>query len=245
MRLRYELTVIPSRPALFIAILSLPMTLAYYAADPVASLVVGLSPLGLALRATAEWFATALLLVLVYHTLRQMRSVSRIHDRAARVDLFQPGPLYAFSRLTSRTGIALIAITGTSLLVSLPTVEMTSWVTLYLPWLIGIVAVSAAAFVVPLMGMHRRIGAEKAALLSEVGSRLSATIASLHRCVDQGDLPRAEATSRMLASLVAERDVINRVSTWPWQPGTVGAFATAIVLPIGVFLATRLLGRVV
>jgi hypothetical protein len=49
----------------------------------------------------------------------------------------------------------------------------------------------------------------------------------------------------MLGSLIAEREMPARPPTRPWQPGTVGAFVTAILLPIGLFIVTRALGRVV
>ena len=66
-----------------------------------------------------------------------------------------------------------------------------------------------------------------------------------HAAIDTDDLTRADGLNKMLASLTAERDMLARHSTWPWQSGTVGAFVTAILVPIGLFLATRVLDRVV
>jgi hypothetical protein len=34
-----------------------------------------------------------------------------------------------------------------------------------------------------------------------------------------------------LAAVVTERDALSRVSTWPWQPSTLTAFVTTMVLP--------------
>jgi hypothetical protein len=42
---------------------------------------------------------------------------------------------------------------------------------------------------------------------------------------------------------VVERDLIDGISTWPWEPGTLRGFASTLLLPIFVWLVTRLLER--
>ncbi len=39
--------------------------------------------------------------------------------------------------------------------------------------------------------------------------------------------------------------MVEKLPTWPWRQGTIGAFVTAILLPIGLWLVTRLLERVI
>jgi hypothetical protein len=104
---------------------------------------------------------------------------------------------------------------------------------------------SVIVFILPLRGAQRRIAAEKSRLQTEVGQRLEATIAAIHDSVDRGELDRADALNRSLSSLMAERDLVNHLPTWPWQPGTIGAVISAIVLPVGLWLVTRLLERLV
>ena len=111
-----------------------------------------------------------------------------------------------------------------------------------LRWLI--VAMGAAAFVVPLRGMQARISQEKDRLLQAANERLEKTIARLHESVDTGDLTPADQLQKTLASLVQEREILGRLRTWPWDPSTLRAFASAIALPIGLWLVTRLLERV-
>lgn len=97
----------------------------------------------------------------------------------------------------------------------------------------------------PLQGMHGRIVAEKRELEWQIGRRLESMMGEVHRAADGGDLSRADGLNKLLGSLIAERELVFRLPTWPWQPGTVGAFATAIILPIALFLVTRLLQRLV
>jgi hypothetical protein len=44
-------------------------------------------------------------------------------------------------------------------------------------------------------------------------------------------------------SLVRERDVLDKISTWPWEPETVRAVATALLLPVVLWVITRVLER--
>ena len=39
--------------------------------------------------------------------------------------------------------------------------------------------------------------------------------------------------------------MLARVSTWPWSPGTLRGFGTAIVLPIALWLIYRVLDQLV
>ena len=91
-RARYELTVMPARQILVLTIFGIVVTPAYYAADPVASQVVGLTPLGLVPRIISEGVTSAILLAILYQAVRQMRIVGRLHDAADRIDPFRPAP---------------------------------------------------------------------------------------------------------------------------------------------------------
>jgi hypothetical protein len=53
---------------------------------------------------------------------------------------------------------------------------------------------------------------------------------------------RIDALSKAQASLIEQRRFIGGLSTWPWDPGTLRAVVSAIALPIGLWLLTRLLG---
>lgn len=243
-RLEFELTVIPARPALLILILAAARTAEGFALEPASESIVGWTPLPLAIRAPIETVTTALLLTLLYHTLRQLRLVGRIHAIPARVILFRPAPLYAFSRLTSRTAIGLIPLVipfGSGILQAESTLEFAT--TYSIAGLI--LGIAVLAFTVPLVGMHNRMSAEKKRLQGEVGGRVEALIDELHGAVDRHDLSLADGQNKQLGSLIAERDLVTRLSTWPWQAGTAGAVASAIILPIVIALVTRLLGRIV
>lgn len=242
-RLEYELTVIPARPAVVILGVAALRTAQAFIFQPETEALVGQSPAGLAIRFPFETLMTSLLVILLYHTLRQLRLVGRIHAMPPRVNLFRPAPLYAFSRLTSQTAIGLVFLT-VPFLAQLNLATTTLEVAFQLLVAGVILGIALLAFVTPLIGMHGRMDEEKGRLRSELGSRIEALLDDLHGSVDRRELAGADGQNKALASLMSERDLVSRLSTWPWQAGTAGAVASAILLPILLFLLTRFLDRV-
>lgn len=243
-RLEFEMTVIPRMPALVILVLTAFRTAEGFAFQPGTEGLAGMSPLALAMRFPFETVLTALVLTLLYHTARQLRLVGRLHAEAPRINLFRPAPLYAFSRLTSQTAIGLVPLLvpfGSGL-----TAATTALDYAVLLGLCGLILGTAMlAFFLPLIGMHRRMAAEKRRLLDEVGQRVEVLVGELHRSVDRGDLSSADGQNKQLGSLIAERDLVGRLSTWPWQAGTAGAVVSAIGLPIVLWVLTRVMGRLI
>jgi hypothetical protein len=178
--------------------------------------------------------------VLVYHTIRQLRLISRLPGHVERIDLLDAGPLHAFSAVTALTGGAFVAAAYFSVLTdpttfTNPAVAAVNALTLVL---------AVACFVLPLSGMQRRIAAEKALRLSAVSHRLDAAFGDLARRNDAGDLSSADAVHDNINSLLAERDLIARTPTWPWSSGTLRGFSTAVLLPVVLWLVFRVLERV-
>jgi hypothetical protein len=241
-RARYELTTVPRRISLVILAASGPFTAAYFVADPVASQVEGLSPVALAGRWLFESFFTALLLILVVQGLRQLRLVSRLHAAATNIDLFHPAPLHAFSRLTSLTGLALLSVIIGGTILNRALLSADNFVLFWLPWLILFPGIALLVFIVPLLGMHGRLVRIKATLQSEAEDRVKLVLAALHGDIDRLDLSRADGLQKTLGSLVQERDILAKLPTWPWSTGTIRGFASALVLPLGIFLLQRYVG---
>jgi hypothetical protein len=237
-RLRYILTSLPTLPAALVGLAGFALISVLFLTDP-GGAVSGLHPAVLVGRLAVLGFVFALGAALIYHTIRQLRLVSRIHALATRIDLFEPTPLYAFSNLTAQTGIGFVAIVAVSFVIE-PSINV-----------VGIasnsvaLAIAAAAFVLPLRGMHGRIAAEKDRLHLETNRRLKATVAELHQSIDKREFSVAEGLYHTLASLQLERDALARISTWPWQTGTLRAFVSVLLVPIVIWLIIRGLERFV
>lgn len=239
-RLAYELTTIPAGGALIATVLGLLAAVAAVAFDSTILAQESISAVGAGIILLVIYWAVAIVPIVLYNTVRQLRLVTRIHRLATRIDLFQPQPLYAFSALSASAGVGLLLFNYYSALTDPTTFTNPIWYAVF-----GIsVIVAGAFFVLPLLGMHRRIVDEKGRLQAAANERLRVTIADLHRQVDGRDTGDADMLSKTMSSLVLERQILEKMPTWPWQPDAFRGFLTALVLPIVLWLITRVLERV-
>src|SRR5690606_39145965 len=153
---------------------------------------------------------------LIYHTIHQLRVVSLIYREHTKIDLFNLSPLYTFARHSARTAVGMIFITYL-------------WVTSF-PWLSGDVLVigswllgnltAVAGFLLPLVGIHRRLVEEKQQLKAEAGQWLKTSIAALHHCLAEHKYEQADPLVKAMEGIAKEQEILDRIPTWPWQPST-------------------------
>jgi hypothetical protein len=243
-KLRYQLTTLPARGALLAGGIGGAIAALAVLSNP----TVPNSYYHTSLLATAFGSADAILIfacfgACIYQTIHQLTMVSRIHATATRINLFQPDPLYAFSGLTARTAMGYLLLADTAVLIMYEFTLEADLMTLGI--MAFMVALATVTFVLPLLGMHRRMVEEKTRLESEANQRLEATIAELHRRVDGGDFTdiMSEVNSA-IESLEIELSLLAKISTWPWQPGTLRVAISPVLLPVAVWLIQRLLERV-
>ncbi len=239
-RLEYELTVLPARPARLVAAVGAAFCLLLVLSGTTAQQTLG----------TGIYFWTLLLCTgagfvftaeLLYHTVRQLRLVTRIHAAASNLDLFHYTPLYSFSALTARTGLVFSLILWFDFAVNPETFTNLPLIVLNAV----ILVLSAACFVLPLEGMHRRIVVEKRRLEWDVNQRLKAIVGHLYESIDGLALGDADEVNKTISSLLAARDLMARIPTWPWRPETFTAFFSALALPVVVFLIQMFLKTVI
>ncbi len=241
-RLRYELTTLPAettRNATAIAVVVFLFNwgqapdwlLEQYALSARSALIL-LAPLGL--------FTFVVASLSIAQAVHQLQMVDYLHGRATTIRLLRTKPLYAFSHVAARTGMSFLlliyyaaAVRPDVLLASPPLKILVA----------AMIFTSVGCFVLPLRGMHRRVAAEKDHALARTALRFEALTTRLHDQIEAGDLADADKIAMQLAGVVTERDTLGRVSTWPWEPATVTAFVTTMVLPVIVWVLQRLATR--
>jgi hypothetical protein len=102
---------------------------------------------------------------------------------------------------------------------------------------------SIAVFILPVIGIKNRIDEEKERALGEVTDLLQVTTERLHGMVRNSEHKGLKRVEKATAALIRERELLKKVSTWPWDPATVRGFASALLLPIFLWTVTRLLER--
>jgi hypothetical protein len=241
---RSQLTSIPDRIAIVaVVVVVFVLNLAYFGT---------IRPLRPPLPVTVE-IASGILYVLaaaslglfVIFDIRQLRLVSRLSALAANVDIFKPGPVTALSRLTATPAIGILAFVAVYALTTSITVPTTEQAALpaFIAEEVALILLAVASFVLPLRVMHGRLVDEKNDLLGEAQDRLKATLTRLHDAVAANDLSNADQLNKTLSSVLAERDVLAKLPTWPWSTATFRGVASAVLLPVVIFVITRLIDQ--
>jgi hypothetical protein len=163
-----------------------------------------------------------------YHSIRQLTLVSRTVKLVRQFNLFNRDPIYALSRLTSRTGISWMLMLGLTLLMY--PLEIAKNAALIL--LAFQVVLALMAFVLPLQVVNQKLVFEKRRLLSDLDLRIETSLERLHHCIDENRLEELALLDKAIASLNTERSLLKNIPTWPWSSGTLTGFVSAVGLPI-------------
>lgn len=239
--LGYRLTTMPARSVAWASIAGIAfnvlLILVPALAVPFRSLQIAMTPVSLGLNAIvllAVWTVGG---TFTYHTLRQLSLVSRIYTQYTQIDLLNLGPLYALSRITATTAMGII-LSYLSIL-SIPAAQP-------LKLLLGalLATIALGTLVTPLLGAHRLLIEEKGRRLGETSARLRGLIQDLHRGVDSGNLRGLDRLNNAISGLEVERNLLEKVPTWPWEPQTVQGLIAALLLPVAVWLVQLALGRI-
>ena len=235
----YQFERTPARIELVAVILGLIGGLAALIAAPTTVVAAGYDTLDYYL-ANIPLFAAGYTVttVVTFISARWLLLVMRIHREATEVDVFDRAPLYAFSRLTVFAALGVVAAVYYTLTfnAAYQVGNVPSLAFLGVAFLIGL-----AAFVVPLWGIHVRIVREKEALLRDVERRVNSIANELYRDIDSGSMDTASKFTALLTSLGSLRERIEHLPTWPWPPNLFRGFITALLLPIAIFILTRVI----
>jgi hypothetical protein len=187
--------------------------------------------------------SNAILFLLFYHSIRQLRLVSRTYSTLGHVDIYRLEPLYALSVPGALTAIGLIVLAYLWSALSPAQSQQPAAIGLALTATGFTIAV--VAFALPFWGAHRQLVFEKASALAEASSRFRATTIQLHRDLDRGRLREMDQLHKALASLEIEQNAIRKVSTWPSQLVAVRSLLAALLLPILIWAIQQALGRLI
>ena len=243
-QLSYEMTTMPTRPVMIFSLVGFAGGLAYLplfvAEADIQELKYFTSPLATTVDMGLTAISWAMMWVFAYHTIRQLRLVSRIYTRQTNVRIFDTGPLYSLSGITAMTTVALLVFTYV-------------YLAFYVNWQIenpsnaafglSFAGVALATFVWPLFGAHRLLQQEKERRKGIVARRMEDVTDELHQRVETRNLERMDGLKDALDGLIAERGVLDKVSTWPWEPEAVRVVLTALFLPVVLWAITRVLER--
>lgn len=236
-----RLTTLPARPVLLLTLVGFMLGGGFYASvaaylgrDPSLSLLDLYGSLGFGIP-------LALALIFCYRIIVQLRTVNQLYGKASRLDLYNLDPVYALSSHTAKTGVILLLMVYSSLLVDPAAIQNpTAFIATVIVSLAGL-----AAFVLPLGGINRRLVAEKRSHLSQIRGRLKDAFATVERKYDGSALGEMGELGSAIENLERQLAFVQAIPTWPWQPGTMRGFLSAMLLPIVIWIIQQLLARMI
>jgi hypothetical protein len=175
---------------------------------------------------------------LILRIIRQVRILQDLYKQATNINLLHLDPAHAFARLTAKIGGGLIILL---LLGVIYNPEMITGVNLW-GYVVG-VGSAVLIFILPLSGLRSRLIQEKVQRLKDISVLLQSTIEHIHAQAKNQNYTDVSQAKTTLNALMDERALIEKVSTWPWDTGTLRGFASTLILPIVLWLITRLLER--
>jgi hypothetical protein len=239
-RLEYELATLPS----WLGWLALPLGFGFAVAD----ILSDPTPFeGLIAQTAVPYigdiaitgFLVATFYCLLIRSIRQLRMVHRLHVRATNINLLNLNPAHAFSALTARTGIGFILLLIFGYFLDPESFSSTLDIVTTATTLVLAIGI----FVFPIMGIRDQLEEEKRKVLDHLSGLLQATAESFHSKVERADYRDLDGMETAITTLIREREMFDRISTWPWDAGTIRGFATTLLLPIFLLLVARLLER--
>ena len=237
--MEYRLSTLPRRLGWLALFLGASLAPVLIADNPQAFGVdVALTPLPRIYQYFNTAVSMACLSVVVIQTIRQLRLVTELHRRASGIDLFQLGPVHALATFCASAGIGL-----TLFMLFFAIAEASTFTELNLLFLVGIALLAISVFLIPLLGMRIRLRDEKARLIGEANAGIERTVGRIHDRVNSDKYDDMGGLNSALSALVAERGLLQGISTWPWEVSTLGGFVSSLLLPIVLLFVARLLER--
>jgi hypothetical protein len=244
--LQYRLTTLPFRSTLVVSILGFALGAVYipFLLSPldIKSSLYLTSPTAVVIDTVLSGLSGLMMILFSFHTLHQLRMISRIYTRHTSVSIFDIGPLYSLSRVSALTTVSLLFFTYV-------------YLAFYGDWQINsvsnavvvgaILVIALLTFIVPLYGAHRLLLKEKHHRQSQIARRIEIAADALHAKADAGDYSdEADHIGKTIDGLFQERGLVAKAATWPWEPEAVRAVVTAVLLPVFIWIVTRILERV-
>jgi len=183
---------------------------------------------------------TGLVFMLLYRTIRQAFLIPRFF-RLIDVDIFNPAPVYVLSRFAAQAAVILFVINYALLYSSLPNL-LFSFSLSSLTYNLLIMGTTLFYFFTPLTSINRRMRRDKDRLLAGISEDQKKINTKLHASVNSKKFTDLSDLHTAVSALKDQREVVQKLATWPWQTETLRNLFTPLLIPIVVYLVSRVLG---
>jgi len=245
--LRYRIKVMPSGVVLALSLIAAVFLLAGAIADP-ALIFTGppigeIHPISWVLGIFVGITSYSMTPVMIYHAGRQLYLVTKAYSLVGKVNVFHQQPLYSFSGLTMRTAFFFLLMVYITYLGGFLYEASASESAINLVLSVVIVPLSIVIVTLPLWGIHLRLARAKQVALEESETKIEHVQKRIYAMVEKDRYTQSRELEAALSSLFKVRDRLKEIATWPWNPGTLRNFLSAVFLPLGLWAVQQVLAR--
>jgi hypothetical protein len=173
----------------------------------------------------------------LFRLLRQLILVNALYKNVKKINLFNLWPIYALSRYGYT--IALLFILATVVIDLVLTLIGAQ--ALGLTYIVYTLIVSLVVFIAPLLGINNRLRNEKADELQRLGIQLNSVYNETESAVRSRKLAKVPALRNASAALNEQMEAVQKVATWPWNPGSLRNLFLPVFLPLALAVLQRYL----
>ena len=166
-------------------------------------------------------------------------AVGRLHRTAPHIACSMADPAHALSHITAASGVVIVGVVTFAVATDSQTHTNPALIALN----VGALGVAIFAFGGPLGLMRRRLREGKDRLEAANVALSRSTTARMVATVEAHEDASVGAIRLSLAALREEAEALRSASTWPWEPRTLRAFSTTLLLPIVTWLVTAGIGK--
>jgi hypothetical protein len=177
--------------------------------------------------------------------IRMLKTINQLYERIVKINIFNLEDLYALSALTAKVGIFFVVAGTMSYIINIVVPEGQPQTEVAIFFVSSNSLMAVLAFLLPLLGIHRKLVKEKKLVAQDNNRRLKVAMQILHERSDRSQLEEMPLIKAQIGALLEFRREIGSISTWPWRPQTLRGFITAISLPIVVWLIQQFLAGVI
>jgi hypothetical protein len=171
----------------------------------------------------------------LFRILRQLALVNALYKSVKNVNLFNLWPIYALSRYGYT--IALLFILATVLIDLL--FRLLTGTDLGFVYIVYTLIISLVVFLAPLIGINNRLRIEKAHELQRLGDQLDSVYSETEAAVRNRKLSKVPALRNASSALKDQMEAIQKVATWPWNPGSLRNLLLPLLLPLLIAILQR------
>lgn len=194
------------------------------------------------------WILSFLVVTKVFTVLFE---INKLKERSIEINLLNLSPIKSLANLTQRIAIYIIpmaialSVFGAVVIAQYAKNSKSNFIAFAPLGVAGtlLLILSIFMFVVPVFWIRQLILDKKEKVLSDLSLKLEKSLQIQDEFINAENLSDIEKSHTLITSLLARKELYEKVSEWPWERRVLQEFVIAIIIPLILWLSQSYMGR--